>query len=63
MELKIIKDSLTVCKLASTDDIDLSKDFYFMMLLIKLFGALDDKKDYSISVVFYGSYQCGLGRC
>lgn len=30
MELKIIKDSLTVCKLASTDDIDLSKDFYFI---------------------------------
>ena len=30
MELKIIKDSLTVCKLASTDDIDLNKDFYFI---------------------------------
>lgn len=30
MELKIIEDSLTVCKLASTDDIDLSKDFYFI---------------------------------
>ena len=30
MELKIIEDSLTVCKLASTDDIDLNKDFYFI---------------------------------
>ena len=30
MELKHIPCPLTVCKVASTDDIDLSKDFYFI---------------------------------
>lgn len=30
MELKKIEHKLTVCKLISTDDIDLKKDFYFI---------------------------------
>lgn len=45
MEIKELSHKLTICKLKSIDDIDISKEFYFI-------GKTDEEISLGISLVY-----------